>query len=65
MADARVAVRNVRRDVHDHLRKLEHDSEISQDELHRSEQELQKVTDEHVADVDRVGEEKEQEVLTV
>ena len=63
--DARVAVRNVRRDVHDHLRKLEHNGEISQDELHRSEQDLQKVTDEHVADVDRAGEEKEQEVLTV
>ena len=63
--DARVAVRNVRRDVHDHLRKLEHDGEISQDELRRSEQDLQKVTDEHVAEVDLAGEEKEQEVLTV
>ena len=63
--DARVAVRNVRRDVHDHLRKLEHDGEISQDELHRAEQDLQKVTDEHVAEVDLAGEEKEQEVLTV
>ncbi|HEY5638474.1 MAG TPA: ribosome recycling factor [Dehalococcoidia bacterium] len=63
--DARVAVRNVRRDVHDHLRKLEHDGELSQDELHRSEQDLQKVTDEHIAEVDRVGDEKEQEVLTV
>ncbi len=63
--DARVAVRNVRRDVHDHLRKLEHDGELSQDELRRSEQDLQKVTDEHVAEVDTVGDEKEQEVLTV
>jgi ribosome recycling factor len=63
--DARVAVRNVRRDVHDHLRKLEHDGKISQDELHRAEQDLQKVTDEHVAEVDLAGEEKEQEVLTV
>ncbi len=63
--DARVAVRNVRRDVHDHLRKLEHDGEISQDELHRAEQDLQKVTDDHVAEVDLAGEEKEQEVLTV
>jgi ribosome recycling factor len=63
--DARVAVRNVRRDVHDHLRKLEHDSEISQDELHRSEQDLQKLTDENVAEVDKLGDEKEQEVLTV
>jgi ribosome recycling factor len=63
--EARVAVRNVRRDVHDHLRKLEHEHSISQDDLKRAEQELQKLTDEQVAEVDEVGEEKEQEVLTV
>ena len=63
--EARVAIRNVRRDVHDHLRKIEHEHEISQDELKRSETELQKVTDNHIAEVDRLGEEKEQEVLTI
>ena len=63
--EARVAVRNVRRDIHDHLRKLEHDHSISQDDLKRSETELQKLTDEQVAQVDGIGEEKEQEVLTV
>jgi ribosome recycling factor len=63
--EARVAIRNVRRDVHDHLRKIEHDHDISQDELHRSETELQKVTDNHIAAVDKLGEEKEQEVLTI
>jgi ribosome recycling factor len=63
--DARVAIRNVRRDVHDHLRKIEHEHEISQDELHRSETDLQKVTDEHIAEADRLGEDKEREVLTV
>ena len=63
--EARVAVRNVRRDIHDHLRKLEHDHSISQDDLKRSETELQKLTDEQVAQVDEIGEEKEQEVLTV
>lgn len=63
--DARVAVRNVRRDIHDHLRKLEHDHEISQDDLHRSETELQKVTDEQIKEIDRAGTEKEQELLTV
>jgi len=63
--EARVAVRNVRRDVHDHLRKTEHEHDISQDELKRAENDLQKVTDEHIAEVDRLGEEKEQEVLTV
>jgi ribosome recycling factor len=63
--EARIAIRNVRRDVHDHLRKTEHDHDISQDELHRSETELQKVTDDHIASVDQLGEEKEQEVLTI
>lgn len=63
--DARVAVRNVRRDVHDQIRKLEHDHEISQDDLHRAENELQKVTDEHIKLIDQVGADKEQELLTV
>ncbi len=61
--DARVAVRNVRRDIHDHIRKIEHEHAISQDELHRSETELQKLTDEQIKEVDRIGEEKEQELL--
>jgi ribosome recycling factor len=63
--EARVAVRNVRRDIHEHIRKLEHDHTISQDELHRSETELQKLTDDQIAQVDSLGTEKEQEILTV
>jgi ribosome recycling factor len=63
--DARVAVRNVRRDIHEHLRKIEHDHDISQDELKRSETELQKITDEQIKEIDRIGHEKEQEVTTV
>jgi ribosome recycling factor len=61
--EARVAVRNVRRDIHDHMRKLEKEHTISQDELHRSETELQKLTDEQIKEVDRIGHEKEQELL--
>jgi ribosome recycling factor len=63
--DARVAVRNVRRDIHEHIRKMEHDHAISQDELHRSETELQKLTDDQIAQIDDLGTEKEQEILTV
>ncbi len=63
--DARVAVRNVRRDCHDHIRRLEHDHEISQDDLHRAETELQKLTDDQVKEIDKVGHEKEEEVLAV
>ena len=63
--DARVAVRNIRRDCHEQIRRLEHSHEISQDELHRSETELQKLTDEQIKEVDKVGEEKEQELLAI
>ncbi|HLC28690.1 MAG TPA: ribosome recycling factor, partial [Dehalococcoidia bacterium] len=63
--EARVAVRNVRRDCHDHIRKLEHDHMISQDDLHRSETELQKLTDDQVKEIDKVGEAKEQDLLAI
>jgi ribosome recycling factor len=63
--DARVAVRNIRRVCHDHIRRLEHDHEISQDDLHRAETELQKLTDDQVKEIDKVGHEKEEEVLAV
>lgn len=63
--EARVAVRNVRRDCHEQMRHAEHAHEISQDDLHRSETELQKLTDEQIEEVDRIGGEKEQEVLAV
>jgi len=63
--DARVAVRNIRRDVHEHLRKIEHDHQISQDDLKRSETELQKLTDDQIKEIDRIGHDKEQEVMTV
>jgi ribosome recycling factor len=63
--DARIATRNVRRDCHDHIRRLEHDHQISQDDLHRAETELQKLTDDHIKEIDKVGHEKEEEVLAV
>ena len=63
--DARIAVRNIRRDCHEAIRRLEHDHEISQDDLHRAETELQKLTDDHIKEIDKVGHEKEEEVLAV
>ena len=63
--EARVAVRNIRRDAHENIRHLEHEHEISQDDLHRAETELQKLTDEHIKEVDKAGHEKEEEVLAV
>jgi ribosome recycling factor len=63
--ESRIAVRNVRRDCHEHVRRLEHDHEISQDELHRAETNLQNLTDEQVKQIDKVGEEKEAELLAI
>jgi ribosome recycling factor len=63
--DARVAVRNVRRHAHDELRKAEKDGDVSQDDLKRSEEELQKITDRHVASIDTEAKKKEAELLEV
>jgi ribosome recycling factor len=60
-----VAVRNVRRDVQNELRDLEKEKEISEDELYRSEERLQKLTDEHIEAINAVSEKKEAEVLEV
>lgn len=63
--DARVAVRNVRRHSHDELRKAEKDGEVSQDDLKRAEDELQKITDRHVATIDAEAKRKEADLLEV
>jgi len=65
MDDARVAVRNIRRDAHDHLRDQEKKKEISADDLKRGTDRLQKLTDKYITEVDSVGGAKEQEVLAV
>src|SRR5688572_3789357 len=63
--EARVAVRNVRRHHHDELRKAEKDGHVSQDDLRRNEEELQKMTDRHVLAIDTEGKKKEAELLEV
>jgi ribosome recycling factor len=65
MEEARVEVRNIRRDAADHLKREERDGSVGADESHRQLDALQKTTDRHVAEVDRRGEVKEQEVLEV
>ena len=62
---ARVAVRNVRRDGIEAARKLEKDSEISEDERHDFETEIQKLTDDHVKQVDDALANKEKEITQV
>ncbi|HEY4633322.1 MAG TPA: ribosome recycling factor [Candidatus Limnocylindrales bacterium] len=65
MEEARVEIRNIRRDAADHLRKEEREGTVGADESHRQLDTLQKTTDRHIAEVDRRGEAKEQEVLEV
>jgi len=62
---ARIAVRNVRRDGMEVLRKLEKDHKIGQDEHHKLGEELQKVTDAHIRDIDHALHVKEQEIMQV
>ncbi len=65
MEEARVEIRNLRRDGADHLKKLQKDGEVGVDEERRLMDDLQKTTDRQVAEVDRIGAAKEQEVLEV
>jgi ribosome recycling factor len=63
--EARVAVRNVRRDTQNDLREFEREKLISEDELHRAEDELQDLTDKYVEEINTISERKEKEVLEV
>ena len=63
--EARVAVRNVRRDSIRDLREFEQEKMISEDELRRGEDELQKITDRFIDEINAIGERKEKEILEV
>ncbi|MFP3853814.1 MAG: ribosome recycling factor [Anaerolineales bacterium] len=63
--EARVAIRNIRRDVHNYLRELEREKEISEDQLKRGEDRLQELTDHYIKTVNETSERKEKEVLEV
>jgi ribosome recycling factor len=63
--EGRVAVRNVRRDRHDELRRLQREKDISEDAQYGAQEELQKLTDGFIEEIERVGEEKETELLAV
>ena len=65
MEEARVEIRNLRREAADALKKEEKDGTVGTDEARRSLDSVQKLTDRYIADVDRLGQAKEQEVLEV
>ena len=63
--DAKVAIRNVRRDANDHLKRQEKEKNITEDELKDSEKETQKLTDEHIFEIDELIKHKEKEIMEV
>ena len=64
-ADANIAVRNIRRDANESLKKLVKDKAISEDEERRASDEIQKLTDKFVAEIDKLLAEKEKDIMTV
>jgi ribosome recycling factor len=65
LEDARVAVRNIRRSVHEDLREFQKEKLITEDELERGENDLQKLTDKYVEKVDDLGQRKEAEIMEI
>lgn len=63
--NAKVAVRNIRRDANDAFKKLSKSSDISEDEIAGLEDEVQKMTDRFISEIDKSVEEKNKEILTV
>ncbi|HEY8292222.1 MAG TPA: ribosome recycling factor [Thermomicrobiales bacterium] len=65
LEEAHVAVRNIRRDAMHMLKELDEGGDISEDQRRRGEEQIQKLTDRSIADADKVGREKEAEILEV
>lgn len=63
--NAKVAVRNIRRDANDAFKKMGKSSDISEDEMKQLEEDVQKMTDKFIAEIDKSVEEKSKEILTV
>ena len=63
--EAKVAMRNTRRDAMEQIKKLKKDSQITEDDQRKAEEELQKMTDGQIKDVDKIAAEKEKEIMEV
>lgn len=63
--NAKVAVRNLRRDAITHLKEMLKKKEVSEDDEHRAQDDIQKLTDRFIGDIDKIVTEKEKEILTV
>jgi ribosome recycling factor len=65
LEESRVAVRNIRRDLMKDLREFEHEKMITEDDLNKGEEELQKLTDKMIQQIDGVGDRKQKEIMEV
>lgn len=65
LEECRIAVRNIRRDLHNDMRELEKEKLVSEDDLKRGEDDLQKVTDHNIEEINKHGQHKEQEIMEV
>lgn len=63
--NAKIAIRNLRRDANEHVKKLVKDKVATEDELKRAESDVQKVTDKHIAEIDQLVAAKEKEIMEV
>jgi ribosome recycling factor len=63
--NAKIAIRNLRRDANEHVKKLVKDKEATEDDLKRAEADVQKVTDKHIGEIDALVAAKEKEIMEV
>src|SRR5919112_4371056 len=63
--NAKIAIRNLRRDANEHVKKLVKDKEATEDDLKRAEGDVQKATDKHIAEIDQLVAAKEKEIMEV
>ena len=63
--EAKVAIRNVRRDANEELKKLEKNGEITEDDLHRNGEDVQKLTDSYIKKIDDIAKDKENEIMEI
>lgn len=62
--EAKVAVRNIRREINEKIKKKEKEKEITEDEAQRELEEIQKITNQHITEIDNLLKEKEKEIMT-
>lgn len=63
--DSRVAIRNIRRDINEEVRKIEKEKKISEDESRKSLEDIQKTTDQYIKKIDEILKKKEEEIMEV